>query len=136
MSNSNVSPSLRSIRGHLLAAALVGGVLVLGVAGWARTTELAGAVISSGVVVVDSNVKKVQHPNGGIVRELLVHDDQLVHSGDLLVRLDDTQTKANLGVITANLDELRARQARQEADRRVRSPSRFRATCSSARPQI
>ena len=117
MSANKLGPSLRSIRVHLVAAILVGGVLVGGIAGWARTTELAGAVIANGVVVVDSNVKKVQHPTGGVIGELRVRDDQLVQAGDVLVRLDDTQTKANLGVFTTNLDELRARQARQEAEK-------------------
>ena len=110
-------PSRRSIRGHLIAASIVAGVLVVGLAGWARTTELAGAVIANGVVVVDSNVKKVQHPTGGLIGELRVGDDQLVQAGEVLVRLDDTQTKANLGVFTTNLDELYARQARQEAEK-------------------
>ena len=110
-------PSRRSIRGHLITASIVAGVLVVGLAGWARTTELAGAVIANGVVVVDSNVKKVQHPTGGLIGELRVRDDQLVQAGEVLVRLDDTQTKANLGVFTTNLDELYARQARQEAEK-------------------
>ena len=110
-------PSRRSIRGHLITASIVAGVLVVGLAGWARTTELAGAVIANGVVVVDSNVKKVQHPTGGLIGELRVGDDQLVQAGEVLVRLDDTQTKANLGVFTTNLDELYARQARQEAEK-------------------
>ena len=117
MSTHQLGSSLRSIRGHLLAAGLVGGLLVVGLAGWARTTELAGAVIANGTVVVDSDVKMVQHPTGGIIGELRVRDDQLVQAGDILVRLDDTQTKANLGVFTTNLDELRARQARQEAEK-------------------
>ena len=42
--------------------------------GWAATTELSGAVIAPGIVVVDSNVKKVQHPTGGVVGELRVRD--------------------------------------------------------------
>lgn len=111
------SPSRNSIRAHLLAACIVAGVLLVGLGGWARTTEIAGAVIAKGVVVVESDVKKVQHQAGGTIGELLVHDDQLVREGDVLVRLDDTQTKANLGVLTKNLDELYARQARQEAEK-------------------
>jgi HlyD family secretion protein len=111
------SPSRNSIRAHLLAACVVAGVLLVGLGGWARTTEIAGAVIAKGVVVVESDVKKVQHQTGGTIGELRVHDDQLVHEGDILVRLDDTQTKANLGVLTKNLDELFARQARQEAEK-------------------
>jgi HlyD family secretion protein len=111
------SPSRNSIRSHLLAAAVVAGVVLVGLGGWARTTEIAGAVIARGVVVVESDVKKVQHQTGGTIGELLVHNDQLVHEADVLVRLDDTQTKANLGVLTKNLDELQARQAREEAEK-------------------
>ena len=111
------SPSRNSIRVHLLAAAVIAGTLLVGLGGWARTTEIAGAVIAKGVVVVESDVKKVQHQAGGTIGELLVRDDQLVHEGDVLVRLDDTQTKANLGVLTKNLDELYARQAREEAEK-------------------
>jgi HlyD family secretion protein len=112
-----LGPSRRSIRGHLIAACVIAGILVVGLAGWARTTELAGAVIANGVVVVDSNVKKVQHPTGGLIGELRVGNDELVQAGEVLVRLDDTQAKANLGVFTTNLDELYARQARQEAEK-------------------
>jgi HlyD family secretion protein len=117
MTLDSLGPSRRSIRGHLIAACVIAGILVVGLAGWARTTELAGAVIANGVVVVDSNVKKVQHPTGGLIGELRVGNDQLVQAGEVLVRLDDTQTKANLGVFTTNLDELYARQARQEAEK-------------------
>ena len=109
--------SRRSIRRHLLTGALVAGALIASVAGWAGTAKLAGAVIASGVVVVDSEVKKVQHPTGGIVGELRVRNDQRVNAGDVVVRLDETQTKANLAVFTKSLDELYARQARLEAEK-------------------
>ena len=109
--------SRRSIRRHLLTGALVAGALIVSVAGWAGTAKLAGAVIASGVVVVDSEVKKVQHPTGGIVGDLRVRNDQRVNAGDVLVRLDETQTKANLAVFTKSLDELYARQARLEAEK-------------------
>ena len=117
--------SRRSIRRHLLTGALVAGVLIASVAGWAGTTELAGAVIAHGVVVVDSEVKKVQHPTGGIVGELRVRNDQRVNAGDVLVRLDATQTKANLAVFTKSLDELNARQARLEAEKDGAETIRF-----------
>jgi HlyD family secretion protein len=111
------SPNRRSIRRHFLVGAIVGSTLIVGVAGWAGTAELAGAVIANGIVVVDSDVKKVQHATGGIVGEIRVHDDQHVKAGDVLVRLDDTQTRANLAVFTKSLDELYARQARLEAEK-------------------
>jgi HlyD family secretion protein len=91
--------------------------LVVGLGGWAVTTEFSGAVIAPGQLVVDTNVKKVQHPAGGVVGELRVREGQRVKAGDILLRLDDTQTKANLAIITKALDEFAARQARDEAER-------------------
>jgi HlyD family secretion protein len=91
--------------------------VTFGIGGWAATTQLSGAVIGQGVVVVDSSVKKVQHSTGGIVRELLVRDGDQVKAGDILVRLDETQTLANATIITTSYDELLARQARLEAER-------------------
>ena len=107
----------RSIRKHLLVSMLMAGALVASIGGWAGTAELAGAVIANGVVVVESEVKKVQHPTGGIVGELRVQNDQRVNAGDVVLRLDETQTKANLAVFTKSLDELHARQARLEAEK-------------------
>jgi HlyD family secretion protein len=59
----------------------------------------------------------VQHPTGGIVGELHVRDGDRVKAGDILVRLDDTVTRANLAIVTKGLDELTARKARLEAER-------------------
>ena len=99
-------------------------VLVFGVGGWAATTQLSGAVIAPGKLVVDTNVKKVQHPTGGVVGELLVKEGDRVKQGDVVVRLDGTQAKANLGIVTKSLDELAARQARFEAERDKRQARR------------
>jgi len=87
------------------------------VGGWAATTELSGAVIGSGTLVVDSYAKKVQHPTGGVVGELNVREGAKVRAGDVLVRLDETMTRANLLIIVRSLDEQTARQARLEAER-------------------
>jgi HlyD family secretion protein len=108
---------LRSINRHLLMGAAAAVVLVFGVGGWATTTELSGAVIAPGQLVVDSNVKKVQHPTGGVVGELLVKDGHRVKAGDVVLRLDETQARTNLAIVTTALDELAARQARGEAER-------------------
>lgn len=109
--------SHRAIRRHLLAAAAVILVLGVGVGGWAATTEFSGAVIAPGQLVVETDVKKVQHPTGGIVGELRVRDGDHVRAGEVVVRLDETQTRANLAIITKGLDENAARQARDEAER-------------------
>jgi HlyD family secretion protein len=92
-------------------------VLGFGVGGWAGTMTLSGALIAQGSVVVDSNVKKVQHPTGGIVGELNVRDGDRVKQGDILVRLDDTVTRSNLAIVQKGLDELYARRARLEGER-------------------
>jgi HlyD family secretion protein len=119
MSKENTEQELlqASIRSHLLVAAVVLVLLLGGVGGWASTTEIAGAVIAPGSLVVDSNVKKVQHPTGGVVGELLIREGDRVEIGDLLLRLDETQTRAGLTIVTRALDELMARRARLEAER-------------------
>src|SRR5437899_9692481 len=105
-----------SIRRHLLVGAAAGVLLVGGVGGWAYSTEFAGAVIAQGQLVVDSNVKKVQHPTGGVVADLRVRDGDIVKLGDIVIKLDDTQTRANLQIVAKGLDELFARKAREEAE--------------------
>lgn len=106
-----------SIQRHILAGAIVVGVLVVGFGGWAGTAQLSGALIAPGQIVVDSNVKKVQHPSGGIVGEVRVQDGDRVKLGDIVVRLDDTVTRANLSIVTRGLNELWARKTRLEAER-------------------
>ena len=107
----------RSIRRHLFGGATVALLLTVGVGGWATTTELSGAVIAPGTIVVDSNLKRVQHLTGGIVGELLVHDGQQVRSGEVVLRLDETVTRANLAIVTKGLDEMNARRARLVSER-------------------
>ena len=108
----------RSIRLHLVAGLAVVAVLAGGLGGWASTQQISGALIAPGQIVVESNVKKVQHPTGGVVGELRARDGDVVKSGDIVVRLDDTVTKANLAIVTKNLDAALARAARLEAEQR------------------
>jgi len=56
-----------SISKHIRYGSLLVVMLVFGLGGWAATSKFAGAVIAAGSVAVDSNVKKVQHPTGGVV---------------------------------------------------------------------
>ncbi|MGB9365145.1 MAG: HlyD family type I secretion periplasmic adaptor subunit [Xanthobacteraceae bacterium] len=107
----------RSIRRHLLGGTVIAIMLVGGVGGWAATTELSGAVIAPASVVVDTNVKKIQHPTGGVVGELFVRDGQRVSAGNIVLRLDDTVTRANLAIVLKGLDEMTARRARLLAER-------------------
>jgi HlyD family secretion protein len=117
--------STRSIHRHVLAGLIIVLVLAGGVGGWAGTMTLSGALIAQGQVVVDSNVKKVQHPTGGIVGELRVRDGDRVKQGDVVVRLDETVTRANLAIVNKGLDELYARRARLEGERDGLSEIKF-----------
>ena len=109
--------ALGSIRRHIIFGCAVVAFLAIGLGGWASTAEIAGALIAQGSLVVDSNVKKVQHPTGGVVGEVRVHDGDHVKAGDILVRLDETVTHANLAIVTKGLTELYARKARLSAER-------------------
>jgi HlyD family secretion protein len=98
--------------GFLTVLALFGGI-----GGWAATTDLAGAVIASGSVVVAGNIKKVQHPTGGVISQILVKNGDTVKAGDIVVRLDETVTRASLQLVTKQIDELSGRIARLKAER-------------------
>src|SRR5580700_2940883 len=107
-----------SIQRHLIVGLSVVILLAGGLGGWASTAQISGALIAPGSIVVESSVKKVQHPTGGVVGEVRAHDGDLVKAGDVVVRLDDTVTKASLAIVTKNLDGLWARAARLEAEQR------------------
>ncbi len=92
-------------------------ILVVGLGVWSIRTQLAGAIISQGVIEVQSNRQVVEHPDGGVVGEIFVRDGDEVESGDLLLRLDDTFMASEKTVVETQLFELLARQARLEAER-------------------
>jgi HlyD family secretion protein len=96
---------------------LVSLVFGAGAIAWSVLAPLEGAVASSGTLIVESNVKKVQHPTGGVVGRIEVREGQHVKEGELLLRLDETQTRANLGVIMNDLMTGVARRARLIAER-------------------
>lgn len=106
-----------AIRNHVIAASVAISMLAFAVGGWASTANLSGAVIAPGTFVVEKNVKKVQHSYGGIVSEINVKNGDRVQHGQVLVRLDATQIRAELGVITSQLIELTARTSRLVAER-------------------
>ncbi len=117
MSDHEPSAAARSVRRLSLFALLAVALLIFGAGGWAATAKLSGAVIGAGTLVVEGNVKRVQHKEGGIVGEILVRNGSPVAAGDVLVRLDDTLPRANLGVIVSQIDQLAARRFRLVAER-------------------
>jgi HlyD family secretion protein len=115
----------RAIRSlTLLAIAMI--LLLVGVlGGLAATIRLQGAVIAGGTLVVDSYVKPVQHQKGGTVAQVFVKNGDRVDAGQILVHLDDTQTRANLAIVSKRLKELAARTARLSAERDARDTIAF-----------
>lgn len=107
----------KSIRMYLMAGTVVTVGMFGGALAWAAMSDLAGAVIAQATVVVETNLKKVQHPTGGVVGELNVRDGAKVKAGDVVIKLDETVTRANLQIITRQMDELQVRRARLDAER-------------------
>ena len=84
---------------------------------WSATFTLDGAVVTQGVVQVEAARKKVQHLEGGIVKEVRVRDGDSVAEGDVLVRLDDTSAGASLRLLQGQSAELAVRRYRLLAER-------------------
>jgi HlyD family secretion protein len=115
---------------------LIAGVVLIG--GWAGFVPLSGAVTVPGNLVVQSNVKAIQHPTGGVVAEIAVNNGMRVEPGQLLVRLDATQARSSLQVLNKQLDDFRAKIARLVAERDGLSEPEFPAelTSRSAEPGV
>ena len=123
--NGDTVSAFKSIQRHRLIGVAIAVFLTFGIGGWAATTDISGALIAPGSLVVGSHVKEVQHPTGGIIGELRVHDGDRVKQGDILVHLDDTATRANLAIYSKGLDELTARKARLQTERDGRESITF-----------
>lgn len=98
--------------GMTALAILVG---VIGV--WAVQARIAGAIIASGNIEVESNRQVLQHPQGGVVGALPVQDGDYVSAGETVLRFDDTQLRSELAIIEGQLFEILARKARLQAER-------------------
>ena len=112
MSVQSYSARLPLTVGFTALALLIGGVGV-----WSMRTQIAGAIIASGMIVLENNRQVVQHAEGGIVGEIAARDGDPVAAGALLVRLDDTLLSSELSVAELQLVELKARHARLVAER-------------------
>jgi HlyD family secretion protein len=118
---------------RLTLIALTAVVLLVGVlGGLAATTHLSGAVIASGTLVVDSYMKPVQHQKGGTVGTIFVKNGDHVEPREILIHLDDTQTLANLAIVSKRLNELAARSSRLSAERDANDHIDFPADLMSA----
>lgn len=106
-----------SVRGPLIAGFVGVAVLAGGFGGWSVLAQLSGAVVAPGRIEVDQNRQVVQHPDGGVVAEILVQDGDVVQAGDLLVRLDPEALQSEYSVVEGQLFEVLSRRARFEAER-------------------
>lgn len=106
------SARLPLIVGFTSLAFLIGGVGF-----WSARTQISGAIIASGMIVVENNRQVVQHAEGGVVGGIEVRDGDTVGAGDLLIKLDNTLLQSELSVAELQLVELGARQARLKAER-------------------
>lgn len=92
-------------------------LLIDGIGLWSLGTEIAGAVVAGGTVKLESALQVVQHPDGGVVKEVLARDGDIVAAGDVVLRIDDTFLRSELTVIEQQLLEIFARRGRLEAER-------------------
>ena len=98
--------------GFLALVGLLGGLTY-----WSITTEIAGAIVTLGRVEVESNRQIVQHPQGGVVGEILVTDGTTVEAGQVLLRFDTVLTGSELAITEGQLYELLGQKSRLLAER-------------------
>lgn len=105
------------LRSRVTAGLALIMLLVVGGGGWAAIAQINGSIMGRGVVKVDQNIKTIQHRDGGIVSAILVREGHMVREGQVLIRLDDIQTRAELSIVNSQLSELAAKRARLVAER-------------------
>src|SRR3954454_7818656 len=119
-----VAPALRPVpptpmgnaRGLVAAGSLLVGVFVIGFGVWATYAPLESAAVGPGTVESESSRKTVQHLEGGIIGQLLVHDGDEVSTGQVLLRLDATKARTTLEALQGQLWDALARVARLIAE--------------------
>ncbi len=98
--------------GYLIIVVFFGGFVL-----WTGLARIDSAVIAGGSVAYETRRKVVQHLEGGIVQDLFVREGQAVEEGQVLLRLEDTQARANVELVQNALDGLLAQEARLLAER-------------------
>lgn len=106
-----------SVRGFTMLGLLGLAILVGGFGTWAAITNISGAIIAPGQIVVDRNRQIVQHPDGGVVSEILIDEGDTVVADQVLLRLDPTLLQSRLSIVESQYFEIIARRARLQAER-------------------
>jgi HlyD family type I secretion membrane fusion protein len=110
-------PNAPRLGGLILAGLLAIALFFGGLGGWAALAPLASAAVAPGTVTVESNRKTVQHLDGGIISELLVRNGDRVAQGQVLLRLEDVESRAQYELLNGQRLALLAQQARLIAER-------------------
>jgi HlyD family secretion protein len=101
----------------MLVGYLALGLLVGGIGLWAAFTQIAGAVVASGIVAVQGNRQVIQHPTGGVIAAINARDGDEVQAGDILVELDGQELRTELWIVEGQWYEILARKSRLQAER-------------------
>lgn len=104
------------LRNRIRKAFLAMAALVVVLTIMSQVVQVTGAVMAAGALAVESQVKSISHPSGGVLSEVLVRDGSRVHAGDILMRLDSSVSEVNASLTGASVEELRARRARLESE--------------------
>ncbi|KAF0677306.1 HlyD family type I secretion periplasmic adaptor subunit [Profundibacterium mesophilum] len=128
-----------SARGPLLLGFMALLLLVAGFGTWSTFTQISGAIVAPGQIEVERNRQVVQHPDGGVVDEILVSEGDEVTAGEVLIRLDSTLLRARFETAESQLYEFMARRARLEAEldgaTEITFPAELR-EAADARPEL
>ncbi len=131
------APTQASPRSRLRRVTLVGNLLVLcfvlGLGIWSSFAPLESAAVASGVVEPESSRKTIQHLEGGIIKQILVADGDVVHDGQTLIALDDTKARAEVLSLQSQLWDATARDARLRAEQQEQEQVTFPADLQAAR---
>jgi HlyD family secretion protein len=112
-----MSGPVLSIRRPVALGVLATLALVLGFGLWATLTRISGAIVAQGQIEVERDRQVVQHPDGGVVAEILVSEGESVAAGQPLLRLDGSALRSELTIVEGQLSEMTARSARLTAER-------------------
>lgn len=104
------------VRRPILIGAAILLVCVGGFGAWVALAPLDGAVVVSGSFVATGQNKHVQHLEGGILREVLVKEGDLVEVGQPLLRLDPTAASSRMRRLVLRNHRLLIMKARLEAE--------------------
>ncbi|MFZ2981844.1 MAG: HlyD family type I secretion periplasmic adaptor subunit [Sphingobium sp.] len=119
------APPEEKLDRNLRSGMMLAGALVFGLGGLAATIPITGAVVAGGEVSVESQIKRLGHPSGGVISSLFVKDGSPVKKGQLLMQLDATVSGANAAISSESVEQLLAREARLTAERDASTQLQF-----------